>query len=225
MTWEGAEGLARRLERWRPGGWIEPDGGGLLVCHTPDRGAHAYLHRVHPGLSEARLAETEAAYGRPLPAEYRRFLAWANGASFFQGHLGFNGSHVSGAGRDPIDRSGRGVGQPISLDYGNAVERPRNAPPTAWAIGTISGWSGQGCLLLNQAGEVRLCALGDADDVAAVWPSLSVLIESEFDRMAALVDDKGAMQGRHEDFLPEAARRWEEPEPKPGVLDRLFKRR
>ncbi len=148
MIWEGAEALMARLERWRPRGWIEHKGGGLTVCHVPEEGSHAYLHTLHPGLSEARLVETEFAYDRALPAEYRRFLAWSNGAWLFR-HLGLNGSHARGTEREPIDRSGDGAGQPISLDYGNQFGWPRDAPYTAWVIGTVSGWSGQGYLLLR----------------------------------------------------------------------------
>lgn len=224
--WEGAEALMSRLERWRARGWVEHEGGGLQVCHTPAEGPLAYLHWLYPGLSEDRLAATEAAYDRPLPAEYRRFLGWANGASLFAHHLGFLGSHVRGDGRGPIDRSGAGIGQPVSLDHGNKFAWPANAPYTSWVIGTISGWSGQGALLLNQAGEVRLCAAEDADDVAAVWPSLTDLFLTECDRMGAMVDDRGALTVPHEQFLPEAARRWEKPRPeKPRGLLGLFARR
>lgn len=224
--WEGAEAVMSRLERWRAGGWVEHEGGGLQVCHTPAEGSQAYLHWLYPGLSEDRLAATEVAYDRPLPAEYRRFLGWANGASLFAHHLGLNGSHVRGTGRDLLDRSGAGIGQPVSLDYGNQIEQPANAPRTSWVIGAISGWSGQGYLLINQAGEVRLCAKADADDVAAVWPTLTDLFLSEFERMGAMVDDRGALTVPHEQLLPEAARRWEKPRPeKPRGLFGLFGKR
>lgn len=229
MIWEGADLLRARLERWRSGGWVEHEGGGLEVGHVPAEGTQAYLHTLYPGLSEDRLAATEAAYDRALPGEYRRFLAWSNGAWLFR-HLGLNGSHIHGTERELIDRSGVGVGQPVSLDYGNQFGWPRHAPYTAWVLGTVSGWSGQGYLLLRQDGAVTLCGLTDADDVAASWGSFSHMLFSEFDRMAALVGDDGAMLGRCVDFLPEAARRWEnkpEPksDPKPGLLGRLFRPR
>ncbi len=224
MIWEGADLLTARLERWRAAGWVEHDGGGLQVCHTPAEGTYAYLHTLYPGLTEDRLAETEAAYDRPLPGDYRRFLAWSNGADLFR-HLGLNGSHVRGGRHDPVDRSGSGPGQPVSLDYGNRFGWPENAPCTAWVLGTVSGWSGQGYLLLRQDGTVTLCAKTDAADVAASWNSFSHMLFSEFDRMAALVDDRGRMRARNEDFLPEAARRWEgTPEPKPGLVGRLFRK-
>lgn len=207
--WEGAEAVLDRLERWRAVGWVEHPGGGLQVCPTPEEGDRAHLHWVYPGLSEARLVATEIAYDRPLPPEYRRFLSWANGVSLFAHHFGLLGSHLRGDERELIDRSGLGIGQPVSLDYGNQIGRPANAPQTSWVIGTISGWAGQGNLLLNQGGEVRLCALADADDVAMVWPTLTDLILDEFERMGALVDDRGALTAPHEHFLPEPARRWE----------------
>jgi hypothetical protein len=221
VIWEGAEPLLTRLERWRPAGWIEHAGGGLQVCHLPDEGALAYLHTLYPGLSEDRLVQTEAAYDRPLPAEYRRFLGWANGAGFF-GHLRLNGSHVRGTDREPIDRSGAGVGQTISLDYGNQFGWPAGAPYSAWVLGTVSGWSGQGYLLLRQDGGVTLCSMTDATDVAATWDSFSHMLFSEFDRMAGLVDDQGRRLTPYEHFLPEPARRWEKAKVgKRGLMDLL----
>ncbi len=210
MTWEGAAPLLARLERWRTAGWVEHEGGGLQVGHVPDEGELAYLHTLYPGLSEDRLAQTEAAYDRLLPAEYRRFLGWANGAGFFR-HLRLNGSHIRGMDREPIDRSGVGVGQTISLDYGNQTGWPAGAPYTAWVLGTVSGWSGQGYLLLRQDGGVTLCSKADATDVAASWNSFSDMLFSEFDRMAALVSDQGQRLAPHEHFLSELARRWEKP--------------
>lgn len=209
MIWEGADALMSRLERWRAQGWVEHESGGLQVCHLPAVAPLAHLHRVYPGLTEERLVETEAAYGKPLPAEYRRFLGWANGMTLFDGHLGLDGSHVVGTVRSLIDRSGVGIGMPVSLDYGNVVERPAGLPPAAWAIGVISGSSGQGRLVLNQAGEVRLCSLTDVDDVATVWSSFSEMLFSEFDRMHALTGDQGEPLVEGAEFLPEAARRWE----------------
>jgi hypothetical protein len=221
VIWEGIEPLLRRLERWRPAGWIEHVGGGLQVCHVPDEGDLAYLHTLYPGLSEDRLAQTEAACDRQMPAEYRRFLGWANGADFFR-QLGLNGSHIRGPDREPIDRSGAGVGQTISLDYGNQFERPAGAPHSAWVVGTVSGWSGQGYLLLRQDGGVALCSATDATDVAASWESFSHMLFSEFDRMAGLVDDRGERLAPHEYFLPESARRWEKPKGgRRGLLDLL----
>lgn len=220
MTWEGTEALLSRLERWRPAGWVEHEGGGLQICHTPSRGPRAYLHWLYPGLPEDRLAEVEAAYDRPLPGEYRCFLGWANGASFF-GHLSLNGSHIRGGTHDRLDRSGSGMGQPVSLDYGNRIGRPAGAPTTTWVIGTISGYSGQGRLLLRQDGGVTLCSSADAKDVACSWGSFGEMLFSEFDRMAALVSDRGEPSGISEEFLSEAARRWETPPRRPSVLNWL----
>ncbi|MDP3800743.1 SMI1/KNR4 family protein [Brevundimonas sp.] len=222
MSWEGAEPLLAKLERWRPAGWVEHEGGGLQVCHVPDEGALAYLHTLYPGLSEDRLALTEAAYDRQLPAEYRCFLGWANGAGFFR-HLRLNGSHIRGTDREPIDRSGVGVGQTISLDYGNQFGWPAGAPYTAWVLGTASGWSGQGYLLLRQDGGVTLCSMTDATDVSASWDSFSDMLFSEFDRMAALVGDRGERLAPHEHFLPEPARRWEKPKVRKPGLRNLFR--
>ena len=222
MSWEGAEPLMSRLERWRPRGWVEHDGGGLQVCHTPDEGSHAHLHWLYPGLSEDRLAQTETAYDRPLPTEYRRFLGWSNGARLFAGHLGLSGSHIQGPTPDFLDRSGVGIGQPISLDYGNQIGRPAGAPATAWVIGGISGWSGQGRLLLHQSGEVRLCSTTDAGDVAAVWGSFGEMLAAEFDRMGDLVGDRGEPRVDYVQFLPEAARRWESPPRKRFSFRSLF---
>src|SRR6187549_1174059 len=97
--------------------------GGFLFRHTPHVGEFAYLSRLYDPVSDAFarawLAETDHP-GNP----YRAFVTEiANGLRF--ANISLHG--VIGR----IDRSvGHGIGQPISLDFGNLIERPVNLDET-----------------------------------------------------------------------------------------------
>ena len=90
-----------------------------------------------------------------------------------------------------VDRSGAGIGQPISIWYQNAVERPDYIPEGHLGIGSIAGaWSSQGHLYLASTGEVELYN-AKFDMIGAHWSSLADFLVDEIPRRFSLYDDEG----------------------------------
>lgn len=217
MSWASADAFTSRLRQYAHRGWMEGSGGGLAVCHQQDRGPLAYLFRTYPGLSDAALAATERYYQAGVPAEYANFLQYSNGCHLFD-CLSLGGSLISAEGHAPINRDTTDIiGQPISLDYGNRFGVPVGLPEGTFVIGRLSGYSGQGELVILPSGDVLLTHMRDRSDVAARWPSFDVMLLSEFDRLGALHNQDGRLLVDEADRLPTSARHWESP-PNPPEL-------
>lgn len=174
--------------------------GGILFCHTPNVAEFAYLARVYDPASPDPVSAWLTAHGFESP--YLSFLTEvANGLSV---------ANVSLFGViEQIDRSGRGVGQPISLDYGNVVERPAGLSNTDIVIGSVVGWSSRGAYVMSREGAVRLTHYGDGADVADRWPNLDSMLRSEFTRVARLYDPQGREIGTSTDLMHPNGRHWE----------------
>ncbi len=209
MVWRHADALTARLKRYAHRGWIEGINGGLAVCHQPERGPLAYLFRTYPGLSDSDLAATERYYSAGVPSACASFLQHSNGCHLFD-CLTLFGSLVRPDGHALLNRDPRDViGQPISLDHGNVWGMPEGLPAGTFVVGVLSGYSGQGKLVIVPSGEVLLTHLEDGSDIAARWATFETMLFSEFDRLAELHDQDGELLVETADRLPEAARRWE----------------
>jgi hypothetical protein len=178
--------------------------GGLRLCHRPHVAPLAFLHKIFPVISANDVNYLEQQLGRPAPPAYVAFLTKVgNGAQLFGMDLfGFV---------DRIDRSMDGrLGQPISLRYGNEVERPNELADSDFGIGGISGWSSRGTLVMGEAGDVRLVHPVDGRDVAATWPSLDDMIQSEIARLSKLYDRGGKSLSSFTENMHPGGRKWEE---------------
>jgi hypothetical protein len=106
-----------------------------------------------------------------------------------------------------IDRSGS-PRQPISLDYGNTVERPPGLAEGELVFGGIVGEFVVGQLVIQGTGAVRLVHPNDGLDVAKTWSSFDNFIFAELDRLGPLHNMEGELAEKHL-RLPLEARRWE----------------
>jgi hypothetical protein len=174
--------------------------GGVLFCHKPEVAEFAYLARVYD------------------PAPPNQVRAWATAHDRENLYLSFlteaaNGLAVANVNLfgviEQVDRSGRGAGQPISLDYGNVVERPARLDESDLVIGGIVGWSSRGSFVMDREGAVRLTHHQDGADVAARWPDLLTMLHSELTRIARLHDRDGRELGTSTDLMHPNGRRWE----------------
>jgi hypothetical protein len=222
-AWPHWNAFIDALRPWQAGGWIEPEGGGLAVCHRPQVAPMAYLHLVYPPLSEAAIDAADEHYSRPIPAAYRAFLGCANGCRLFEG-FDLGGSLLQNDGAEHIDRSLANVlGHPISLSYGNSVERPSGLSETVLIIGGMTGWNARGALAMTQAGDVALVHPDDGHDVAVRWPSLEAMLLSEIERRGAMFDAAGVRLASPQELMPPEARRWETPKQAPARQSWLAK--
>lgn len=178
-------------------------GGGVLIGHTPDVAPLAYLHRLYPVLSRGDLVGLADSVGRPVPPDYATFLCDAgNGARLFALHLY---GYVGQLRRDASDP----LGQPVSLSYGNVVERPSGLDDETLAIGGMVGWSARGCLVMTAARAVLLVHPIDGRDVAASWPSLDAMLEDEIARCSALYYRDGRCLVSSTEVMHPGGRKWE----------------
>ncbi|MEM0921518.1 MAG: SMI1/KNR4 family protein [Pseudomonadota bacterium] len=171
-------------ERFDPLGFVEGEQNAYQTGHVPHIAPFAYLCWRYAGLDENGLREAEHEAGRYIPEPYREMLRHMNGARLL-------GVSLSGGTFGSIDRSGVGIGQPISISYQNVVERPSYIPNGHLGIGGINGaWSSQGHLYLTSTGEVEMYN-AQFDIVGARWPSLAEFLSEEFLRRISLYNDEG----------------------------------
>jgi hypothetical protein len=171
-------------ERYDPLGSVEGENGAYQTGHVPHVAPYAYLCSRYAGLDDSGVRQAENEAERYIPEPYKELLRHMNGARILgvSLHGGIGGS---------VDRSGVGIGQPISIWYQNAVERPDYIPGGHLGIGAINGeWSSQGHLYLTSTGEVELYN-AKFDMVGARWPSLSDFLEVEIPRRFSIYDDEG----------------------------------
>ena len=185
--------------------------GGTLFCSTPHQGDTAYLGRIYDPLSHDRAVAWLSKADQP-GNPYRSFLTTvANGLNV--ANLTLYGVV------EEIDRSaGHGIGQPISLDYGNLVERPGDLSSDDLVIGGMVGWSSRGVYVLDRDSRVRLAHPENGADVAAYWSDLEAMLEAEFARLAQHFNSEGRELSSHTALMHPNGRRWEteiEPGSKP----------
>jgi hypothetical protein len=177
--------------------------GGVLLGHKPFEAPMAYLHRIYPCLTTQQLRTIERDLGRKVPKSYGNFLcSVGNGARLFE--ISLYGS-VGQLRRDLTDP----LGQPISLNYGNAIERPDGLDEDTFAIGGMVGWSSSGTLVMEPTGEVLLVHHRDGREIAARWRGLNEMLEEEIARCSPLYDRTGRLLASATETMHPAGRKWE----------------
>lgn len=209
--------------RFDPLGFVEGENGAFQTGHVPHVARLAYLCTRYAGLDEDGVRDAENEAERYIPEPYKELLRHMNGARLLgvSLHGGIGGS---------VDRSGVGIGQPISVWYQNAVERPNYIPDGHLGIGAINGeWSSQGHLYLASTGEVELYN-ARFDMIGARWSSLSDFLEVEIPRRFSLFDDEGREVEKSK-RLPGDTDGWERlaqeaknEGPGEGLLDRVLRK-
>ena len=108
------EKLLELISPWGGDQQLRDSGKVRLICHQPQNGVYAYLHRLYAGLSDAEIAGLEAAVGRSFPPRLREFYKATNGARLFEGQVSVSGL-VRNFNRDPTSQV------PISIEQNNRV--------------------------------------------------------------------------------------------------------
>lgn len=126
--------LLQLLARWSGDKPLHDTAQVRLICHQPQKGAFAYLHRLYPGLCEGEIAEIEAIVGNQMPPRLCKFYRTTNGASLFEGQISVSGL-LKDFSRDPSRQL------PISIELLNrafAALRPEWFARGYFRIGGIS---------------------------------------------------------------------------------------
>lgn len=185
--------------------------GGYLLCATPHVGEFAHLGRVYEPVCSQHVSEWADAHQFGMHPYFAFLTEAANGLRF--ANISLNGVIKH------IDRSvGLHVGQPISLDHGNVLDRPAGLNAGNIVIGSIVGWSSRGQYVMDQTGAVSLVNCLDTSDMAADWPDLRAMLIAEIGRVAELHDADGRELVSATELMHPAGRKWElEAEPRNSV--------
>lgn len=188
-------------ERFDPLGFQNGEYGAFQTGHVPHVAPLAYLCTRYAGLTEKEISTAEEEAERYIPQPYREFLSHMNGAWLL-------GISLHGSIGTSANRSGVGIGQPISIWYQNAVERPEYIPEGHLGIGAINGdYYSQGHLYLASTGEVELYN-ANGDIIGARWPSLEDFLTQEVTRRFDFYDEAGReIEGSK--LLPGDTEEWE----------------
>lgn len=141
----------------------------------------------YAGLDDKGIEAAEAEGARYIPEPYKEFLRQTNGGLIL-------GVSLHGTIGGFVDRSGIGIGQPISIRYQNTIERPDYIPNGHLGIGAINGdWYSQGHLYLTSEGEVELYH-SLFPIIGARWNSLQDFLTEETLRRLSFYDEQGSLK-------------------------------
>jgi hypothetical protein len=130
---------------------VEHVRGGVLIGHEPNRAPLAYRHILYEGATAADLEEVRMKYLNDFNYAARALLSEMNGARLFSGKISFRG-YVGALRRDLEDR----LGQPVSLDYGNRIGRPKRLPQGDFVVGGLVGEFEVSQIVASSAGTLYI---------------------------------------------------------------------
>ncbi len=144
----------------------------------------AYTHELYAALDDAQIDALEQAIGKPIPGALRDFYRIANGLDLFFGSISIHGLRRDYS-RNPDIRL------PISLEYGNSMDIPADVerfPERAQGVRFgFFAWGDCAELILDAATEeVLMVPRYRMDPVLYTWPSFTLFLESEIERMSAI---------------------------------------
>lgn len=188
--------IIAKLRALNDAGFKQVSNGTLLIGKLPPPpdgigGIHAYLHALYAPITSEQIDTLGKKIARTIPADIRDLLQHCNGLSLFAGSLSIGGLRFNYS-RKLSDEER----QPVSLEYGNVIERPlagenggEHFADNSLEIrfGFYSKDPGAK-LMMKLDGDRRVYAV-PRDRIGPVlyeWSDLPALLSSEVDRMAGL---------------------------------------
>lgn len=160
---------------------ILPDGA-RVFGRVPHVAPRAWLHKVYPPLQERELTLLEGSLHRPIPEAYRTWLTLANGLNVFSEAFVLDGR------RADYSRQAAVV-QPYDLALANVLERPRDADPETFFVGSLLE-AEYLLYLMPSTGVVHACSRRRTIPLTT-WESLPALITSVMVSLKAAFDNEG----------------------------------
>jgi hypothetical protein len=150
--------------------------GARFIRKLPDDRSLGYLHRLFPAVTDRQLDELEETLARPLPAAYRGFLRWSDGACFFDNSIYLYGFAENQArSLEPVDQTAISIRQENQLF--SAAESERWL--AGWMkVGSAVAWSSKVDLLLR------------ADGACAITGAAGFHVAGSFDETLCLLFDR-----------------------------------
>ena len=186
------EDLIAKLRGLNDSGTRQLPSGAWLIGKLPPRSdglfADAYLHEIYRGLTEDQLKQLERLIDLKFPEPLRAFYRQANGLSLFSDSLSIRGLRTDYS-RNPAVR------EPVSLEYGNTIERPA-APRQGYEharkqirFGFLAQPGAELVVYLEDE-TVEAVPARELGPVLCSWPGLEAMLTSEVDRMVKLYVDR-----------------------------------
>ncbi len=160
------------------------DDGTMLIRKLPARAdgwfSEAYSHEIYAGLTDELIDRLEAGIHLKLPPDLRSFYHQANGLCLFSDSLSIKGLREN-------YRRHTSVRLPVSLEYGNVIDRPNGTVPgevRQVRFGFFSDDPGAE-VAMNLDGDRRVYAYPryEPGPVLYHWPDLQTFLSSEVERM------------------------------------------
>lgn len=185
-------------------GQFQPErvGGGWRFGQGLETRPLDYLHKLYLPVSGDAAEVISAVAGRPPPAAFLDFLTVCNGASLFRGRISITGLVLA------VSRAIDGLGQPVSLHYGNTVERSPNLRDEDFRIGGLIGASVVASVAMCPDGHVKIVHPSQVGPSVADFPSLKAFLEAMVAHYGPFFDAAGLSASSGDEMMPLAARPW-----------------
>jgi len=161
--------------------------GTWLVRKNPERDdglfTDSYLHELYAGLGEADVCELERLIAGTLPSALASFYREANGLSLFAKSLSIRGLRKNYS-RTSENRL------PVSLEYGNVIERPKNDERSQVRFGWYPIGKAELVIYRDQPDKVFAVPRYSAGPVLFEWVSFEEFLLTEVDRLIGLYQER-----------------------------------
>ena len=176
--------LERLLMRFSHLGVGHSKNGALLIGKAPHIAEYAWLNVMYPCASKTEIRNLEEKLGAAIPKIYKDFLMnVSNGFDIMNCTLALHGCRTS------YDRSDLDLWYPFNLEDIQKYERPKNATPEMFFLGTYE-YDGSKLYLNTSDNKIYYCDRYDATPLKS-WDSLSAMLTSEIERIISLFDADG----------------------------------
>ena len=189
--------LENLLMRFSHLGVTHSKNGALLIGKAPHIAEFAWLNVMYPCVTEAEVCDLEKRLGIAIPKVYKDFLMnVSNGFDIMNCTLALHGCRTS------YDRSDLDSWYPFNLEDVQKYERPKNATPEMFFLGTYE-YDGSKLNLNTLDDKIYYCDRYDATPLKS-WDSLSAMLTSEIERIFGLFDADGRIFSRMAPTTPVA---------------------
>lgn len=155
-----------------------------LIGRTPHVAPDARFHLVFPGLDSEQIEKIEHELGRHVPITYRQFLTRHNGLILYAGAISFYGFRRS------YERRGDEAWQPFSIKTPNVDERPKDAEPSYFFIGSYKN-DGSKLYIDDDTEKVYRSERWKSKNRLNEWTDFPTMLESEMERLSKLFNAEG----------------------------------
>lgn len=156
-----------------------------------------YLHGLYGPLDTNGIARLEEQIARNLPEPLKGLYLQANGLFLFAGSL-----KMTGLRGDYSRKADDSAWQPVSLEYGNTLDRAREIPSAWIAFGFYPYGDGADVSYDETNNHIVATPRHKATPVLYQWPSLQEMLTSEVKRLSALYRQAGFRVSAMTPFKP-----------------------